>query len=172
MVIIITTKQVKQWCWHINITSAYTGFPTSVQLQQVTWRNIKQLAVINLISECMAKWLLAESSCSGRDNEPISNAKVCLPTNLIAAGHRFISRPLPSHNMEASYRNGLCCPFIRDTCKSTPLKLSDTELWLLLNSNRKWGFPIQNLSTEWQPQEHFHHFGHFQVDNSSKMVEP
>jgi len=42
-------------------------------------------------------------------------------------------------------------------------KLSEIDIWLLGNSNRKLGFLIQNLPSDLRSEVQFHHFGCFQV---------
>jgi len=49
------------------------------------------------------------------------------------------------------------------------LKLSEIDVWLLRNWNRKPGFPIQNLPSDSRLEELFRHFGCFRVAFSVKL---
>jgi len=63
----------------------------------------------------------------------------------------------------ASFSNGLRCPSVCHT-RISP-KQSGIEIRLLENSNRKPGFPIQNLPSDLRSEVWFRHFGCFRVGN-------
>jgi len=50
-------------------------------------------------------------------------------------------------------------------------KLSEIDAWLLGNSNRNPGFPIQNLPSDSRSEVRFRHFGCFRVGNSPIQTE-
>jgi len=49
------------------------------------------------------------------------------------------------------------------------LKLSEIDIWLLGNSIRNPGFPIQNLPSDSQSEVRFRHFGYFRVAFFDKL---
>jgi len=79
--------------------------------------------------------------------------------------HDAYSYQLARHNVGASYSNGPCCPSVCPSVCHTQIcpKLSETDVLLLENSNRKPGFLIQNLPSDSQSEVRFRHFGCFRV---------
>jgi len=64
----------------------------------------------------------------------------------------------------ASYSNGppsVCLSVTREYPK-----LSEIDIWLLRNSNRNPGFPIQNLPSDSRSEVRFRHFGSSRVGTS------
>jgi len=77
-----------------------------------------------------------------------------------------VSYLLARDNVGSTYGNGLLCLPI---CLSVGLKLSEIDVWLLLMSNRKLGFPIQNLPSDSWSEVWFHHLWCFWVALSNKL---
>jgi len=68
-----------------------------------------------------------------------------------------------------TYFHNRTCPSVRLSVTRISPKLSEMDVWLLGNSNRNPGFPIQNLPSDSQSEVRFHHFGCFRVAFSDKL---
>jgi len=80
---------------------------------------------------------------------------------------------LAHHNVGASYSNGPCCLFEHLSVRHMQilfLKISNIDLWLVENSNRKSVFPIQNLPLDSQLEVWFRHFRCFCVGTSNIII--
>jgi len=72
-----------------------------------------------------------------------------------------------------SYSSGPRCPFVRPSvCVSNANiseTISDIDVWLLGNSNRNPGFPIQNLPSDSRSEVRFRNFRCFRVAFSDEL---
>jgi len=91
------------------------------------------------------------------------SAETCKPIYRIRRYCKATSEYSPIHSigLTLSYSNCQCCPFVCHTQMSP--KLSEIDVWLLGNSNRNLGFPIQNLPPDSRSEVPFCYFGCFGV---------
>jgi len=73
------------------------------------------------------------------------------------------------HSVVASCSNGLRCLSVHLCHTWISPKLSRIDVWLLGNSNRNPGFPIQSLPSDSQSEVRFFHFGCSRVACSYKL---
>jgi len=89
----------------------------------------------------------------------------CTLFECIGAPHSPIGLLAGPPQCGGSYSNGQRCPSVCLFCGHTRIspKLSKIDVWLLGNSNRNPGFPIQNLPSDSRSEVRFRHFGCFRV---------